>query len=157
MSLRDRYVGKIIELVEFDFSPIGGTVLRITNNAGGINWNGFTWQANPVDIADMSAAISGSAAVTAINVSNLTGLFTQNLVSTLDLVGAKITRYYIEASSIGTNDNPLIAPEVFTVTNISRTRSQISFEASTRLGSWNIELPSKKMLIKDYPALGRVY
>lgn len=157
MSLHDRYIGKIIELVEFDFSPLGGTVVRITNNAGGVVWGGFTWQANPVEIADMSAAISGSASVTAVSVSNLSGIFTQNLVSTLDMVGAKITRYYIEASSIGTNDNPLISPEVFTVTNISRGRSEINFEASTRLGSWDIELPSKKMLIKDYPALGRVY
>ena len=156
MSHKDVYVGELVELFELDFTNRGGSTIRITNNGGGFNWEGFDWLANPVNLSSQSNSIRGTLPQSSVAFSNLTGLFTANLVTTLDMVGCKVTRYLVDSSANGTSD-PAIETDEYLVNNNSRNGNDITLQLTTKLGTYDVELPTKKMLIEDYPALGRVY
>ena len=72
------------------------------------------------------------------------------------MVGCKVTRYLVDSSANGTSD-PAIETDEYLVNNNSRNGNDITLQLTTKLGTYDVELPTKKMLIEDYPALGRVY
>ncbi|WP_394239866.1 phage minor tail protein L [Vibrio astriarenae] len=157
--IKEAYVGEHVELYQFNFIRLGGGVLNITNNASSndIVWFDTVWNPNPVRIQGLRGSAGGSLPTPEINVSNLTGLFTQQLLLTRDLIGGIITRYIIDSSSLGTSEEPIKNPDVFMINNTQRNEREINLSCTTQLGTWDVELPSKHMLIRDYPGLGRVY
>lgn len=153
----------LIEMFRLDWRKQGAGVLYVTNNArpGGVIWGGVRYTSSPIEVQDLSVAAMGTAPVVAVSVSNLEGIFTPTLIATNDFVGGTITRFVVNVNNLddGTDPspNPVQPPDVFIINESQRNQSEIFLNCTTQLSVYNAEIPSKRMLRRDYPGLSRVY
>lgn len=162
MALSDRYVGKILELFTIDFRSVGGGILYLTNNASEtpISWGGNVFASNPITMQELSNNVQSAAPTVTVDASNLSGIFNQSIALTGDLVGGIVTRNVILRENLDDGDDPsstpVQSPDIFKIENSARTISEVSFQCTSQLATWGAELPSKRMLVRDYPGLSRV-
>lgn len=162
MAMHDRYVGKILELFTIDFTDVGGGILYLTNNTSlnSISWGGTVYAPNPIQVSDLSNNVQSAAPSVVIDASNLTGIFTHSIALTRDLVGGVITRNVVNRANLDDGDDPSTTPvqppDIYRIENSARTRTSVSLQCTSQLATWGSELPSKRMLIRDYPGLSRV-
>lgn len=150
----------IIELVEIDLTPFGGTVYRVYNSIdlgdalGEVTFLGETWSPLPFTSEGWGSNGSGATNRPVITLSDFDGILLSNSAAYQDLIGAVVYKYETTLENLA--DDTYYGPEIWLVNQKIESDGEImKIGLSNPLDQKTRELPSWQMFRKEFPALGR--
>lgn len=158
----------VIELFELDYSNIApGQKLRFhagTNELkGSIIWQGLSYDAAPIEAEGFDMLTKGAQPTPKLRIANLDGLFSAEVRSNDDFVGAKLIRKrtfakFLDSVNFSSGSNPAANPsqafpdEVWYVEQkVSENRLMIEWELSSVFDFQGVMLPSRQLIQNSCP------
>lgn len=142
----------LIELYDLDLNPLGvNQVLRFCNwsqvDGASVTYNGQTYAPYPIRAEGFETSAGGQLPTPSLTISNALGEISALNREYQDLLGARLTRTRIYASSLGTSNAPSLRADIYYVERKAEENDlSISYELSTLLDLSGFELPSRPML-----------
>lgn len=150
--------GQVIELLQIDLTPFGGTVYRIYNsrgvdNAGVITFLGVEWNPIPYVSEGWGQDGTGSTPRPTITIADYDGILLASALDYQDLIGAKVYKWETTAEHL--EDGTCYGPEIWLVNEkLEADGLKIKIQLASPMDQKSIKLPSWQMFRDEFPALG---
>jgi len=148
-------VGRLVVLFDLDLAPLGGEVLRFTNNvdAGGatVQWRGHIYVPAEFEADGFEWSGKGALPRPRLRVSNVNRVFSAAIVEFADLLGARVTRWrtferYLDNGAEPDPDAHL-QPDIYVVERkLAQNKVFVEFELAAAMDQQGRKLPGRQVL-----------
>lgn len=151
--------GSILEFLEIDLIPFGGSVYRIFNSTsqnvnGTISFLSQTWNPMPFESEGWGADGSGSTPRPTVTIADFDGALMLQALQYDDLIGATIKRY--ETTTELRASGSYLGPEIWKINQkLEADGNTIKFGLATPLDQKTRRIPGWLAYRSEFPALGR--
>lgn len=152
--------GAILEFLEIDLTPFGGSIFRVYNSidrtdpVGDITFLGVNWVPVPFVSEGWAANGSGATPRPTITIADFDSILLAAAIEYQDLIGARVYRY--ETTTENVADDSFYGPEVWLVNQkLESDGNIIKFSLASPMDQKTRRLPSWQMWRREFPAIGR--
>lgn len=158
-DVRSLTPGNLIDLYEIDLRPIGVQIIIYVapysdENGGDILFQGTMYQSFPIIAGGFDRSGKGPEKRPKVTISNYSGILSQYMATTSDMIGAKVIRKRTLTKYLGTmtKDESSYIREVYYIEQkITESAEMIEFELSSALDFLDKKLPGRVCIANSCP------